>query len=345
MSEIDGAADAIADLLPDEPEEQEEELSQETGEESTDELTQEDEGAEVEEENEEAADEALEEETEEAENDQIETLQELADALEVPLEELLGSMKTTLKASGEDHTVTLADLTKSYQQEADYTKKSMALAEERRGFETERQQRVEQFQANHAGLAQMTQMAGEFLKAEFNSPQLAQLRETDPGEWQARRSELERQFNQLGQVRQEASANYEQFHQQQQEQFIAEQGKILSETVEGWGEEKLGEAVEVIKDLGFHDEELSSVVDARLFKGALRLREAESRVRELEAKLAKGSEAAQKVKQKPAKVLKAGKSPKVTRSKLQAKKQALRTSAKGHKDNVRDAAAVIEELL
>lgn len=347
MSEMDtnSAADAIEGIMnANDIDDFDDKSSGREAEESTEELTHE--GAEVEDEIEEAADDALEEEPAETdEEESIESLQQLADALDVPLEELLGSMTTTLKASGEDHTVTLAELQKSYQQEADYTKKSMALADERRGFEADRQARIEQFQANHAGLDQMTRMAGEFLKAEFNSPQLAALRESNPSEWTARRSELERQFNQLGQVRQEAAQQYETFHKNQQEQYILEQGRILQETVEGWGEERLQESIEVIKDLGFHDDELSSVVDARLFKGALRLKAAEDRVRELEAKIAKGSEAAQKVKQKPAKIMKAGKSAKVTRSKLQKAKASLRQSAKSSKDNTQFAAAVIEELL
>lgn len=342
MSEIDGAADAIADMLPDLDEEQE--FSQETDE-LVDEPTHE--GADQEEEEVETVDDALEEAEEgtEEEDQNIETLQELADALELPLEELQANLTSTFKASGEEITVTLAELHKSYQNEADYRKKSMSLGDERRGFEAKRQQEITQFQANHAGLADMTRAAGDFLKAEFNSPQLAQLRESNPAEWQARRSELQQQFDQLGRIRQEASANYEKFHTGQSEAFIEEQGKILAENVEGWGEEKLTEAVGVIKDLGFHDDELSSVVDARLFQGALRLKAAEERVRELEAKMAKGSEAAQKVKQKPSKILKAGKTAKVSKSKLASKRQALRKSAQGSKDNIRDAAAVIEELL
>lgn len=276
------------------------------------------------------------------------SLTELADALEMPLAEMLASVKHTFKANGEEITVNLDELTKSYQRESDYRKKTSALADERRGFEAEARKRMEDYEATSHGLAQHYQLNEQFILAEINSPQMAQLRQQRPDEWTARMHEQNERLNMLRNARQQAADQYSQFTQQAQQEFMIQQGKILNESVEGWGEEKLGQSLDVMRNLGFNDDEIVNFGDARFIKAALRFSEMEAEIAQLKAQISGGDVAAKKIKATVPRVVKGA------RAKLQDAKgkstvklrQNLRkTALSGGRANMDAAAAMIENLL
>lgn len=352
---VDGAADAIENLLSDDNPEatfegdgarEEEETRGDVDdgpEESEDELTDEaeeaEDGAESEEE---TADEDAEEESEEAEG--YASLEEVAEALEMPMEDFLENFELTFNAAGETHTATLNDLQKSYQKDADYTKKSMALADERKDFEANREKREQEYEANSKGMADMIQAVGQMIIQDMTSPEMQSLRQSDPAEWSAKDIEARRKLEYLEQVRKQGAQQYTEQNNTSQAEFLKEQGKILEEKVEGWGEEKLTTAVEAIRSLGFNDEEIPRIGDARLMMGALELHSLRAEVSELKALQEKGDLVKKKVKKLPKKPVKSGSSQPAKKNNIAKLKQKLKNTPKG-RENTQAAANVIERLI
>lgn len=97
--------------------------------------------------------------------------------------------KFTVKIDGQDVEVTLDELQRGYSRTQDYTRKTMELAEARKALEPERQALREE----RDQYANLLPRLYAFLTNQVESPELEQLRHTDPGEWAARKHELERQ--------------------------------------------------------------------------------------------------------------------------------------------------------
>jgi hypothetical protein len=95
----------------------------------------------------------------------------------------------TVKIDGEDVPVTLDELQRGYSRTQDYTRKTMELAEARKALEPEAQA-LRQEREQYANL--LPQLYAR-LQADMQSPELEQLRQTDPGEWAARVREMEQQ--------------------------------------------------------------------------------------------------------------------------------------------------------
>ena len=112
----------------------------------------------------------------------MKTLDELASALEVPIEELKESITHTFKAADEEMTVTLAELEKGYQKDADYRRQTGKLAEDRRTAEQDYNARMQQFDAHNNELAAYFNAVEQTFQARFNDPKLAELRQRDPAE-------------------------------------------------------------------------------------------------------------------------------------------------------------------
>lgn len=270
------------------------------------------------------------------------TLQEIAEALEVPFEDFLANQKLSFKAAGEEVTATLSELQASYQKEADYRKKSMALADERRDFEATRERQHTDYEATSHSLAATLQNVQQMVVQQMDGPEMQRLREEDPAEWNARMREADNQLGFLNSVAKDAADAYEQRKQADQQSFLQAQGKILSEQVDGWGEEKLSEAVEVMKGLGFSEDEIPSIGDARLIMAALQFKALQAENEELKAKVEGGDLAAKKVKKLP-KTLKPGTQTRKGSNIAKLKAQ-LRKSPSG-RANIDAATAAIENLL
>ena len=95
------------------------------------------------------------------------------------VEEQEEPQKFRVKAAGEEREVTLDELIKSYQLGTDYTKKSQAVAEERKAVEAERHA-VQEAKALRDQYAQRLEMMEQMLRPQDESENLAYLKETDP---------------------------------------------------------------------------------------------------------------------------------------------------------------------
>jgi len=275
----------------------------------------------------------------------IQTLAELAEALDIPLAELKKQLKHTFKAAGTDVTATLDELESGYQKEVDYQRSKTKLSEERRTFENAARQQAEKFVANSHVLAQQYAVAEQLLSAEAQHPRMEQLRMSDPAEWTARINELQQRMQQLGQARYTAAAHYDNFVKTQTAELRARESARLAEVVPDWDDTKRVTARNVIGSFGFSEDELSTVYDARLIKGALELAALRDEVAVLRAEKAKSLETSTRIKKEVPKLQKPGKSANQSAGGLRKEnvnklRQRLRSSG-----SIRDAASLIETML
>jgi hypothetical protein len=174
-----------------------------------------------------------------------------------------------VKASGEEVEVELDELIKGYQQGADYTKKSQALAEQRKALEAERNH-LEYVKQERQAYAQKLQALDSFLSQQNQGVNLDVLKETDPIGYAVAVAEQSQREKQLAVVRNEQQRLAQ---QQQSEQQTSLQNHLRQES------EKLtslipelatpqGDAVrkqirDYAKSIGWSDQELSQLYDSR----------------------------------------------------------------------------------
>lgn len=244
-----------------------------------------------------------------------------------------------VKASGEEIEVTLDDLIKGYQREADYTKKTQTLAEQRKQVEAERQV-IEQAKSQRDQYQERLAMIESALRTYAPQENLEALKETDPIGYAVKVAEQTQREKQLQSVQMERAriAQQQQAEQQQnlQNHLKAESEKLTSvipELATPKGDAIRKEIREYAKSVGWSDQELSSVYDHRAVLTLYKAMKFEQ--------LQKGKpETLKKVQQAP-KMLKPGTSTPSTKSSQEKQvMQRLRQSGK-----VRDAAAAFERFL
>ena len=178
--------------------------------------------------------------------------------------------KYRVKAAGEDKEVTLDELIKSYQLGTDYTKKSQAVAEERKAVEAERHA-VQEAKALRDQYAQQLGIIEQMLNQPQQAEDLDYLKETDPIGYAVKVAELSQKEKQLAQVRAQRemiSQQQEYDRQQQMRQMIAAESEKLVSVLPEFADPSKGEVIRKDirtygKQMGFSDEELANVFDSR----------------------------------------------------------------------------------
>jgi hypothetical protein len=174
-----------------------------------------------------------------------------------------------VKASGEEVEVELDELIKGYQQGTDYTKKSQALAEQRKAIEAERGH-LEQVKHERQAYAQKLQALDSFLSQQHQGVDLDVLKETDPIGYAVAVAEQSQREKQLAVVRNEQQriAQQQQSEQQAslQNHLRQESEKLVSlipELATPQGDAVRKQIRDYAKSVGWTDQELSSVYDSR----------------------------------------------------------------------------------
>ena len=277
----------------------------------------------------------------------IESMAELAEALEISLDDFKASITHTFRAADEDVTVTLSELEAGYQKDADYRRSTQQLADRTRAIDSERKTMHQQYEVAQNVLAGQLGIAEQMVLGEMNSPQMEALRSSAPDEWSARQTELQQQLGYVQGAKQQAAAQFEQFRQEQLRQLKERETRALKEAIPDYGEKHHALAKQVITSLGYTPDEIVLLFDHRLLMGALELGAARARIAELEGAQTKAEETAARVKKEIPKLQRPGKavSPqsrqrRVSRDKATRLRRRLRESG-----DVRDAAAVIETML
>ena len=178
--------------------------------------------------------------------------------------------KFRVKAAGEEREVTLDELIKSYQLGTDYTKKSQAVAEERKAVEAERQ-RIEEAKYLRDQYAERLQVIEQMLNQQPETENLDYLKENDPIGYAVKVAELSQREKQLAQVQAERQRIAEQQERERQEQLgsvIQAEARKLAEIIPDYADPKKGEAMrrelrEFGLKVGFSDQELAGVYDSR----------------------------------------------------------------------------------
>lgn len=175
-----------------------------------------------------------------------------------------------VKAAGEEKDVTLDELVKNYQLGADYTKKSQAVAEERKAVQAE-YQAVQEAKQLRDQYAQRLQVIEQIMSQGQETENLDYLKETDPIGYAVKVAELSQKEKQLAQVRaeqQRINAQQEQDRQQWMSNLVRQESEKLAAALPDYVDPEKGESLRNSvrsygKELGFSDEELASVVDSR----------------------------------------------------------------------------------
>jgi hypothetical protein len=174
-----------------------------------------------------------------------------------------------VKAAGEEREVTLNELIKSYQLGTDYTKKSQAVAEERKAVESERQA-VQEAKQMRDTYAQRLEMIEQMLQPQ-QEENLEYLKETDPIGYSVKVAEMIQRDKQLAAVQAERhriNQQQEQDRQVQMQHVVAEEMQKLSSYIPEFTDPAKGEAIRndiraFGKQIGFSDNELAAVYDSR----------------------------------------------------------------------------------
>lgn len=148
--------------------------------------------------------------------------------------------------------------------QADYTRKTQELAEQRRQFEQTQAQAQQIDQEYINGLAQLRALDNQieqYKQVDWNG-----LIQADPAQAQQLRIQFDQLKDQRQQLDQENRHKAQQ-RQLQQQQLIAKQleegQRVLAEKIPGWGQEMAGQLVEHAKSYGFTAQEASQIADPR----------------------------------------------------------------------------------
>jgi len=246
-----------------------------------------------------------------------------------------------VKAAGEEREVTLNELIKSYQLGTDYTKKSQAVAEERKAVEAERQA-VQEAKALRDTYAQRLEMIEQMLVPQQQEENLEYLKETDPIGYSVKVAEMIQRDKQLAAVQAERhriNQQQEQDRQVQMQSVVAEEMQKLSSYIPEFTDPAKGEAIRndiraFGKQIGFSDNELAAVYDSR---AVLTLYKA----MQYDKLVASKPAITKKVNEAP-KAIKSGVSKPRDSNAEEIKKLKARARSSG---SVRDAASVFERFI
>jgi hypothetical protein len=255
-------------------------------------------------------------------------------------EEAQEKPKYRVKAAGEEREVTLDDLIRGYQLEADYTKKTQSLAEERKAVEAERS-RIQEANQLRDAYAQRLQMVEQLLSQQ---PQdnLEALKETDPIGYAVKVAEQQQKEKQLYTIQAERQRIAQQQQAEQAElltRHVASEAEKLAQVIPEFTDKEKGEPVRkeiraFAKSIGWTDQELASVYDSR---AVLTLYKAMQYDRLMQNK----PQVAKKVSEAP-KMLKPGSSTQRSADQDGIKKQKQKLRSTGR---VADAANLFERFL
>jgi hypothetical protein len=176
----------------------------------------------------------------------------------------------TIKVDGKDVEVTLDELQAGYSRQADYTRKSQVLAEQRKKAEEELAATQQERQRYVSQLEQFTAQADSKLD-EFKSVDWTKLKEEDPTEYMLKRDQY-RELQENKRTVQEEQQNL--LYKQQQEQQakwneeLVRQQEIMAQRLPEWNDPAKGAKLKQdIKSFalktGFSEQEVDSLIDAR----------------------------------------------------------------------------------
>ena len=197
-----------------------------------------------------------------------------------------------VKVDGEEQEVTLDELRNGYQRQADYTRKSQALAEQRKAYEANLQAITSEREQYSQALQMMAAQQKNEL-AQYENIDWKTLKEDDPMEYMEKRLEFQEARDKIVRVQQEqqrVAAEQQQRVQQQLSEIMQTEFTKLKEALPAYADPSSNlknELRDYGLSLGFSQSDLDSISDHRvvlvLHKAMLQDRAAQGTVRKAKA--------------------------------------------------------------
>lgn len=244
----------------------------------------------------------------------------------------------TVEIDGKPIELTKSEIQSGYLRQADYTRKTQALAEERKQFQTVVQQAQEQEKIYSELLPVMVQRMQQYMP----QPPKPELIDADPVSYMKQKEAYEREMGDLqaAQAEMQRMSQKSQVEQEQQLQaIVAQNAQMLPELIPEWKEAKNYERDRIklrdyLKSRQFSDQEIDNAYDARIVALAYDA----MRWRELKNSKPKQSEPLEKALRPPTPPATKPMSTQ-TKATVEARKRLAKTGS------IRDAAAVFESLI
>jgi len=182
----------------------------------------------------------------------------------------------TVTIDGTDLSVNLEELIQGYQRNADYTRKTQELAQERNQSSEFVERSKKDVEAKLQRLDQLNNAAQAQLQQEYAEVDFEKLYEEDPVEAARLEHKMRKKHEQLAQVSQQT----QELQAQEFNKYLEEQQKLLSQKVPELMDEQKGprfkqQMRDYLGNIGFNDNEINSVYDHRyvmLVKDAMNYR-------------------------------------------------------------------------
>jgi hypothetical protein len=201
---------------------------------------------------------------------QLSSLSELAEALEVEVDDLM-SLALPTKVDGEEGQATLRDLLRSYQTEQHLTRKGQKLAEDRKAFDAKRGQAEQELQARIQSLDTSLALANQRLMGKYAKLDWDALRAQNPQAYQQAYIEYQQLYGELSQAAQalqQEQARYAEMQTQKYNEYVEEQRREWLSKVPEWSDNKvktkeLSDMREYMKAHGIDPSDLDRLADHR----------------------------------------------------------------------------------
>ena len=180
-------------------------------------------------------------------------------------------LKYTIKVDGEELEVGIDELKNGYQRQADYTRKSQALAEQRKGTEQIQSERMqlEQERQMYANGLQMLQEQQSAKLTDFDNVEWEALKQEDPYQYMIKKDEYRDAQERVANIQQQQHlVQQEQTQQAQQARahFVQQEYSKLVEALPEWNDRESTvkkDVQEYAKSVGFLPEEINQLADHR----------------------------------------------------------------------------------
>ena len=242
----------------------------------------------------------------------------------------------SVTVDGTDLSVNLEELIQGYQRNADYTRKTQELAQERNQSSEFVERSKKDVEAKLQKLDQLNNATQAQLQQEYAEVDFEKLYDEDPVEAARLEHKMRRKHEQLAQVQQQT----QELQSQEFNKYLGEQQKLLSQKIPEFMDEQKGprfkqQMRDYLGNIGFNDTEINSVYDHRyvmLVKDAMSYRNLQKAKPQIKKKVANAP-----------KVVKGGVAKSKGQADAEAKRQQLSKLRKT--GQVRDAAKFFRNLV
>ena len=242
----------------------------------------------------------------------------------------------SVTVDGTDLSVNLEELIQGYQRNADYTRKTQELAQERTQSSEFVERSKKDVEAKLQKLDQLNNAAQAQLQQEYAEVDFEKLYDEDPVEAARLEHKMRKKHSQLAQVQQQT----QELQSQEFNKYLGEQQKLLTQKIPEFTDEQKGprfkqQMRDYLGNIGFNDTEINSVYDHRyvmLVKDAMSYRNLQKAKPGIKKKVANAP-----------KVVKGGVAKSKGQADAEAKRQQLSKLRKT--GQVRDAAKFFRNLV